>query len=159
MGELYSPTESQRRRSPSPTDLPNIDDPRFEAWDATLWATLEAEELGWEQGAPPPLPRVLIEAPELQICEQNILDLLEAYREIMRRLDTHLAGSRMGMIRSVASKSEEFCRQSLEKELANAWSEWQTLEAEQQLLQVNQEIEELRRRIAALEIEELRRRI
>lgn len=160
MGELYTPAGSPRRRedrrSPSPNDLPNIDDPRFEVWDATLWATLEAEELGWEQGAPPPLPRVLIEAPELQICEQNILDLLEAYREIMRRLDTHLAGSRMGMIRSVASKSEEFCRQSLEKELANAWGEWQTreLEAEQQLLQVNQEIEELRRRIAALELEE-----
>merc|ERR1719261_1495755 len=160
MGEPYSPTHSERRgRSPSPlgmADLPPVDDPRFEAWDATLWATLEAEELGWEQGAPPPLPRVLIEAPDLQVCEQRVLELLEFYREIMRRLDTHLAGSRMGMIRSVASKSEQFCQQSLEKELGNAWGEWQTreLEAEQQLLQVNQEIDELRRRIAALELEE-----
>merc|ERR1719487_1325649 len=149
MGELYSPTESQRRRSPSPTDLPNIDDPRFEAWDATLWATLEAEELGWEQGAPPPLPRVLIEAPELQICEQNILDLLEAYREIMRRLDTHLAGSRMGMIRSVASKSEEFCRQSLEKELANAWSEWQSREQETKIGSAQKAIEQLTRELSS----------
>jgi hypothetical protein len=156
MGEPYSPTASERRRSPSPVELPHVDDPRFEAWDATLWATMEAEELGWEQGTPPPLPRVLIEAPDLQICEQKVLELLESYREIMRRLDTYLAGSRMSMIKSVASKSEQYCQQSLEKELANAWGEWQTreLESEQQLLQVNQEIDELRRRIAALELEE-----
>ena len=48
------------------------------------------------------LSEVLIEAPELQICEQNILDLLEAYREIMRRLDTHLAGPRFFLLDDIS---------------------------------------------------------
>ena len=133
----------------------NADDVRYEAWDAALWATLEAEELAWEQGNPSALPPVMIEQPEIQTCEQKVLALLESYRDVMRRLDTTLAGSRMQMIRSVAAKSEQSCQEAMRKELTLVWADWQEreLEAEQQLLQVNQEIDELKRRIAALELE------
>jgi hypothetical protein len=98
----------------------------------------------------------MIEQPEMQTCEQKVLSLLEAYRDVTRRLDTTLAGSRMQMIRSVAAKSEHSCQEAMRKELTLVWADWQEreLEAEQQLLQVNQEIDELRRRIAALELEE-----
>ena len=61
---------------------------------------------------------VLIEQPEMQACEQKVLLLLESYRDVMRRLDTTLAGSRMQMIRSVASKSEQTCQEALSKELS-----------------------------------------
>jgi hypothetical protein len=159
MGEPYSPrnVKAQAQRAPAVDAMVDfLDDPRFEAWDAALWAALEAEEIAWETGAPPPLPKVTVESPELQTAENKVLALLELYRDNMRRIESHLAGGRMHMIRGVAEKSEQQCVEFMAKELHQVWGDWQTreLEAEKQLLQVNQEIEELKRRIAALELEE-----
>jgi len=64
--------------------------------------------------------------------------------------------SRFKMIESVAAQSEAQCKTILNKELSTVWTDWRDreVEAEKQLKHVNEEIEELRRRIATLELEE-----
>jgi hypothetical protein len=104
----------------------------------------------------PPIVELEIEDHVQQTCEQRVLQLLELYREVVRRLDTAQTDSRIQVISAVAAKSQEQCAEGLLRELQVAWSEWRDREvvAERDHAQVNAEIEDLQRRIGNLAQEE-----
>jgi hypothetical protein len=135
---------------------PSADRPSSKGWDDALWSLLESEEEAWESGSVPPIVELEIEDHVQQTCEQRVLQLLELYREVVRRLDTAQTDSRIQVISAVAAKSQEQCAEGLLRELQVAWSEWRDREvvAERDHAQVNAEIEDLQRRIGNLAQEE-----
>jgi hypothetical protein len=131
-------------------------DEKILEWDQAIWNLLEEEEAAWEDDKVSPYIDLQIDDSASQTCEIRLVQLLDLYREVIRRMQNDRANARMQVINDVASRSHEETMNYLAKELEAAWTDWREreLNAEQELATVNAEVNDLMRRVASLEVEE-----